>query len=109
MDFAILQAIQQCSVSARVPVPSDQVFKDECMFSFDTPLSKGGLYISLNTWQGFGKEYVSLDHTRTGNRLYLHEVWKKVRQALTSTWYILILLLSPSWTHQEFAIMHRSR
>ncbi|KAK9828336.1 hypothetical protein WJX74_009732 [Apatococcus lobatus] len=78
MDFAILQAIHECSSSARVPVPPDQVFKDECMFSFDTPLSKGGLYLSLNTWQGFGKDYVSLDHTRTGNRLYLHEVWKKV-------------------------------
>lgn len=78
MDFAILQAIHECFSSARVPVPSDQVFKDECMFSFDTPLSKGGLFISLNTWQGFGKEYVSLDHTRTGNRLYLHEMWKKV-------------------------------
>ena len=43
------------------------------MFSFDTPLSAGGLCINLNTWQAFGEEYVTLDHNRTGNRLYLQE------------------------------------
>lgn len=81
MDFATLQAIHECAGSARVPTHTDQVFKDECMFSYDTPLSKGGLYISLNNWQAFGKEYVTLDHTRTGNRLYLHETWRKVQHS----------------------------
>lgn len=85
MDFATLQAIQECSSSARVPSHTDQVFKDECMFSFDTPLSAGGLYINLNTWQAFGQEYVALDHNRTGNRLYLQETWHK------ASWHFVII------------------
>ena len=77
MDFATIQAIQECAATARIPGHGDQVFKDECMFSFDTPLSSGGLYINLSSWQAFGREYVLLDHNRTGNRLYLHEAWHK--------------------------------
>lgn len=47
------------------------------MFSYDTPLSPGGLYISLVSWQSFGEEFLNLDHERTGNSIYLHEkAWK---------------------------------
>jgi hypothetical protein len=28
--------------------------QDECMFSFDTPFSTGGIAVNLTTWQGFG-------------------------------------------------------
>ncbi len=87
MDFAALQAVHECSGAARAPSHTDQVFKDECMFSFDTPLSAGGLYISLNTWQAFGQDYVTLDHNRTGNRLYLQEIWHKASIGCPSyTW-----------------------
>ena len=35
-------------------VPSSssvRVHKDECVYSFDTPFSPGGLYVNLSTWQ----------------------------------------------------------
>ena len=48
------------------------------MFSYATPLSQGGLYINLNTFQAYGEEYVALDLQRTSTRLYLHETWHKV-------------------------------
>ena len=44
----------------------DRVFNDECMFSFDTPFSPNGLYVSLTSYQGFGADYVSLDQERAG-------------------------------------------
>jgi hypothetical protein len=66
----------------RVPGPRDHVHKDECAFSFDTPLSPGGVYISLVSWQAYGSEHVALDHERTGCQLYLHERWTRVRLLL---------------------------
>lgn len=30
---------------------SVRVHKDECVYSFDTPFSPGGLYVNLSTWQ----------------------------------------------------------
>ncbi|KAK9833553.1 hypothetical protein WJX81_005633 [Elliptochloris bilobata] len=62
----------------RVPGPVDRVYKDECAFSFDTPLSPGGLFVNLASWQAYGTTYVELDHQRTGCRLYLHEQWTRV-------------------------------
>lgn len=64
--------------SARVPTNRDRVYKDECMFSFDTPESPGGLFTSLTTWQSFGADYVDLDFTRNGNPLYLKQLWKRI-------------------------------
>lgn len=62
----------------REPQGHDRVYKEECMFSFDTSLSTGGLYLNLRTWQAFGQQFVDLDRSRTGNRLYLHERAHKV-------------------------------
>eukprot|EP00191_Tetraselmis_sp_GSL018_P000366 CAMPEP_0177613120 /NCGR_PEP_ID=MMETSP0419_2-20121207/21741_1 /TAXON_ID=582737 /ORGANISM="Tetraselmis sp., Strain GSL018" /LENGTH=117 /DNA_ID=CAMNT_0019109667 /DNA_START=161 /DNA_END=511 /DNA_ORIENTATION=- len=59
--------------SVRTPGHHDKVYKEECMYSFDTPESPGGLYISLSTFQAFSDEFVELDHRRTGNCLYLNE------------------------------------
>lgn len=64
--------------SVRVPSRQDRVYNDECMFSFDTPESPGGLYTSLTTWQSFGHDYVDIDFSRNGNRLYLKQLWKRV-------------------------------
>jgi hypothetical protein len=63
----------------RAPTAYDKVYKEECCFSFDTPLSSGGLFVNLATWQAYGADYVRLDHERSGSRLYLHEKWTKVR------------------------------
>lgn len=66
--------------TVRVPGAHDKVYKVECMFSFDTPLSPGGLYVSLSNFQAFGKEFVGLDQKNKKNRLYLHQIWRKVEQ-----------------------------
>lgn len=62
----------------RAPGPHDKVYKDECMFSFDTAFSPQGLYINLHTWQAFGADYVQLDATKSGNCLYLRQLAHKV-------------------------------
>ena len=49
----------------------DRVCNDECAFSFDTPFSPDGVYVSLKSYQAFGHEYVQLDRERTGCRLYV--------------------------------------
>lgn len=52
--------------------------KVECVLSFDTPESPNGLFVSMENFQGYGADYVNLDHTRSGNPLYLNIKWKKV-------------------------------
>lgn len=69
----------QAHISKTFGLPPAQVYKDECMFSFATPLSTGGLYVNLATWQAYSAAFVGLDHERTGNALYLWEEWHKVR------------------------------
>lgn len=56
----------------RSPSSGIKVHKDECTFSFDTPESKDGLYICLNTFLGLGKRYVERYHRKTGNSVFLH-------------------------------------
>ncbi|XP_069988102.1 ubiquitin carboxyl-terminal hydrolase 5 [Penaeus vannamei] len=56
----------------RVPKGGDKVYKDECMFSFDTPESETGLYICLNSFFGWSKEYVAKYSERSGNCVFLH-------------------------------------
>jgi ubiquitin carboxyl-terminal hydrolase 5/13 len=52
------------------------------MFSFDSPLSPGGLYLNLTTWQAFSERYLPLDAERSGAKLYLWEKWHKARHPL---------------------------
>ncbi|CAB1456301.1 unnamed protein product [Pleuronectes platessa] len=56
----------------RVPKPGDRVHKDECALSFSSPESDGGLYVCMNSFLGFGSQYVDRHHARSGQRAYLH-------------------------------------
>ncbi|KAK9805947.1 hypothetical protein WJX73_007684 [Symbiochloris irregularis] len=80
VDEAALDAVRYAMRKAppRAPGHHDRVYKDECMFSFDTAFSPTGLFINLSSWQAFGADFVSLDHQRTGNSLYLHEKHHKI-------------------------------
>uniref|UniRef100_A0A3P8WWJ0 Ubiquitin carboxyl-terminal hydrolase n=1 Tax=Cynoglossus semilaevis TaxID=244447 RepID=A0A3P8WWJ0_CYNSE len=53
----------------RVPKPGDRVHKDECALSF---ASEGGLYLCMNSFLGFGSQYVDRHSARSGQRAYLH-------------------------------------
>uniref|UniRef100_A0A8C0H4G0 Ubiquitin carboxyl-terminal hydrolase n=1 Tax=Chelonoidis abingdonii TaxID=106734 RepID=A0A8C0H4G0_CHEAB len=66
------EALLSVLPAIRVPKAGDRVHKEECAFSFDTPESDGGLYICMNTFLGFGKQYVEKYYGKTGHRVYLH-------------------------------------
>jgi hypothetical protein len=81
----LLGSVRKQMSTVRVPAHYDRVYKDECQFSFDTPLSANGLYINFNSWQAFGQEYVEIDSKRSGQQLYLHELWHKVGNCFSGT------------------------
>ena len=63
-----------------VPTAHDRVFNEECMYSFDSPYTDTGLYISLHTFQGVGAANVLHHSEQTGSILYLHSKWLQVRR-----------------------------
>lgn len=63
-----------------MPTPHSHVYKDECVYSFDTPYYETGLYLNLLTMQGVGERFLVADSQRTGCKLYLHQKWLKVRK-----------------------------
>eukprot|EP01036_Dinobryon_divergens_P026939 gene26942-35638_t len=68
----VLKALRSCFPKLKLPIQSDQVFKDECVFSFDSAFSDGGLFVNVISYLGFGKEYLNEDIKNTGCRVYLH-------------------------------------
>lgn len=70
----------------KVPNMASRVFR-ECAFSFDTPESADGVYISLHSHAAFGREFVSLDRERaalageTIPSVYLRQKWRRVPKA----------------------------
>ncbi|XP_013194321.1 ubiquitin carboxyl-terminal hydrolase 5 [Amyelois transitella] len=56
----------------KIPGPQQLVYKDECVYSFDNPESETGLYVSLITFLGFGRNYVEQYYQNTGNAVFLH-------------------------------------
>ncbi|XP_075075979.1 ubiquitin carboxyl-terminal hydrolase 14 isoform X2 [Nicotiana tabacum] len=56
----------------RIPEPTNRIFKHECCISFDTPKSEGGLFVDMNTFLAFGRDYVGWNYEKTGNPVYLH-------------------------------------
>lgn len=55
----------------RIPEPSHRIYKQECCISFDTPKSDGGLFVDMNSFLAFGKEYVGWNYEKSGNPVYL--------------------------------------
>ncbi|KAL4201858.1 hypothetical protein AMTRI_Chr02g260840 [Amborella trichopoda] len=64
----------------RIPTPSHRVYKQECCISFDTPRSEGGLFVDMNSFLAFGKDYVDWNYEKTGNPVYFHI--KQTRKAV---------------------------
>ncbi|XVE50418.1 hypothetical protein DITRI_Ditri01bG0161300 [Diplodiscus trichospermus] len=56
----------------RIPEPTNRIYKQECCVSFDSPRSEGGLFVDMNTFLAFGKDYVVWNYEKTGNPVYLH-------------------------------------
>ena len=62
MNEAQLGAVRASFDHIKCPTEYDAVLKDQCVFSFDTPFSAGGLFVNLSTWQGFGEHFLAHDH-----------------------------------------------
>ena len=78
LDAAVLERVRGAMRSVKMASAYDKVYNDECVFSFDTPFSAEGLYVSLSSFQGFGQRHVQLDHEKTGNQLYVHCKWTRI-------------------------------
>ncbi|KAM0730160.1 Ubiquitin carboxyl-terminal hydrolase 5 [Formica fusca] len=55
-----------------IPRKSDKIYKDECVYSFDTPDSPTGLYVSLTSFLGLNKGYAMWYYKKTSYAVYLH-------------------------------------
>lgn len=58
--------------SIQVPGSHAIVAKDECAYSFHTPLDAGGLYIDLITLYGVSPKWLRIHAGKTGHRLFAH-------------------------------------
>lgn len=67
-----MEELRQHLKQIRVPNQNDKVYKDECVFSFDNPESDTGLYVSLNSFLGFGRDYVEKYYNKTQHAVFLH-------------------------------------
>lgn len=56
----------------RIVEPSDRVHKDECVCSFDTSESEGGLYICMKNFEAVGEDFIDYHFDRYGHAVYLH-------------------------------------
>eukprot|EP01041_Mallomonas_annulata_P000535 gene535-1023_t len=69
----------------KIPTQHDKVYKDECIFSFDSPFSDSGLYVNICTFQGFGADFLDMDISRTQSKLYLHQKWSQIPKPAEDT------------------------
>ncbi|XP_050419844.1 ubiquitin carboxyl-terminal hydrolase 5 isoform X2 [Adelges cooleyi] len=77
MDSAAIKSVLE-NYDARVPKDTDRVYKDECLYSFDSPDYETGLYICLQTFVGLGREYVERYYNKTGCSVFLHMLRDKI-------------------------------
>ncbi|XP_044766988.1 ubiquitin carboxyl-terminal hydrolase 5 isoform X1 [Coccinella septempunctata] len=67
-----MDLLQQYLNNIRIPKSGDKVYKDECVYSFDNPESDTGLYVSLFSFIGLGREYLEKYYNKTGDAVFLH-------------------------------------
>lgn len=79
---ALLGRIRANLSKIKVPGHGDRVRKTECVLSFDSPESPEGIFVSMSNFQGYGADYIALDHQRNGSELYLNIKWKKIPKAV---------------------------
>ncbi|CAF4295296.1 unnamed protein product, partial [Adineta steineri] len=64
--------------NVRVPGSNDNVYKDECLYSFDNPESEHGLYICMSTFRGVGKDHLERHcKMNPGKNVFLHILRKR--------------------------------
>jgi ubiquitin carboxyl-terminal hydrolase 5/13 len=67
-----LGSIRSHMANCRKPGTYDRVYNNECVYSFDTPFSPGGLFVSLSNWQGVGEKFLTAHAKKSSGYVYLH-------------------------------------
>ncbi|KAG7204041.1 hypothetical protein KM043_001900 [Ampulex compressa] len=77
-----MEELTQHLSKIRTPQSGDKIYKDECVYSFDTPDTVTGLYVSLTTFLGLGQDHVMRYYNLTKNAVYLHI--KRIKKEIPS-------------------------
>ena len=64
----------------RTPNMSDKVYKDYCLYSFDTPLHDDGIYVCMRFFFAISKRFLPLYNEKTGATTFLHWRQRKFRE-----------------------------
>ena len=99
-----MEQLAQYINQIQVPRAHDNIYNEECVYSYDTPVilkayffadnfkclafqeTETGLYVSLCTFLGFGKDYVEGYFKKTGNAVFLHIQRQKTEVRLCFVW-----------------------
>lgn len=57
----------------------DKIFKDECVFSFDTPESDSGIYICMKNFEAVGADFLTYHYNKHKYSVYLNHKRLKYR------------------------------
>ncbi|XP_058466029.1 ubiquitin carboxyl-terminal hydrolase 5 [Malaya genurostris] len=68
----MMELLQKQINQIKIPCANDNVYKEECVYSFDSPESASGLYVSLASFLGFGEPFAEGYAVKTGNKVFLH-------------------------------------
>lgn len=67
-----MEILQKHLKNIKLPSGSDRIYKDECMFTYTTPESSEGLFVSLSTFFGFEESFARKYAEVTGNCVFLN-------------------------------------
>ncbi|CAI7856643.1 unnamed protein product [Closterium sp. NIES-54] len=71
LQAAVVDGLRAHLQRVRVADGSTRVFKEECCITFDTPRSKAGLLVDLNSFLAFSERAAAWQHAKTGNTVFL--------------------------------------
>ncbi|CAI5985125.1 unnamed protein product [Closterium sp. NIES-64] len=71
LQAAVVDGLRAHLQRVRVADGSTRVFKEECCITFDTPRSKTGLLVDLNSFLAFSERAAAWQHAKTGNAVFL--------------------------------------
>ncbi|GJP68268.1 hypothetical protein CLOP_g25002 [Closterium sp. NIES-67] len=68
---AVVERLRAHLQRVRVADGGTRVYKEECCITFDTPRSKTGLLVDLNSFLAFSERAAAWQHAKTGNAVFL--------------------------------------
>ncbi len=71
MSADIKELTEKYSDEAKIATANDKVYKDECVYSYDSSESPNGLFVCLKTFIGIGKDFLPIHFHKTSSHLYL--------------------------------------